>query len=219
MEVITREEAAQLELKNYFTGKPCKHGHISERNVKRGYCIECKAETKKQYYHEHKEELNNKLKEWKKSNTEKVNESSRRYKSIHKDKIKEQRKIYLSQQSAIDLKRESNRRWRKKDWQRYHHDPLYRCAKTCRNIIDRTIKASQTTKNANTFDILGYTVSDFKKHIEKQFTSGMTWENHGEWHIDHIYPISKYIDDGIGVRPAKLLLRHIFLKTHLSVMN
>ena len=28
--------------------------------------------------------------------------------------------------------------------------------------------------------------------IESQFTEGMTWENHGEWHIDHIVPLSAF---------------------------
>ena len=34
------------------------------------------------------------------------------------------------------------------------------------------------------------------KHLEKQFTKGMTWENHGKWHIDHVIPDShfKYIN-------------------------
>ena len=29
-----------------------------------------------------------------------------------------------------------------------------------------------------------------KEHLEKSFTKGMTWENQGEWHIDHIIPIN-----------------------------
>ena len=36
---------------------------------------------------------------------------------------------------------------------------------------------------------LGCTISDFKKHIEAKFKEGMTWKNHGKWHIDHIIPI------------------------------
>lgn len=32
---------------------------------------------------------------------------------------------------------------------------------------------------------------DFKNRMESMFTEGMSWQNHGEWHIDHIVPISK----------------------------
>ena len=46
------------------------------------------------------------------------------------------------------------------------------------------------TKRSKTFDILGVDFDTFKKHIERQFTKGMTWNNHGEWHYDHIIPIS-----------------------------
>uniref|UniRef100_A0A6H1ZXQ5 Putative HNH endonuclease n=1 Tax=viral metagenome TaxID=1070528 RepID=A0A6H1ZXQ5_9ZZZZ len=37
--------------------------------------------------------------------------------------------------------------------------------------------------------LVGYTVDRLKKHLEKQFTLGMTWENYGPyWHIDHKIP-------------------------------
>nr|QBK86167.1 MAG: hypothetical protein LCMAC101_07620 [Marseillevirus LCMAC101] len=38
-------------------------------------------------------------------------------------------------------------------------------------------------------------VKTLRKHIEKQFEEGMSWENHGKWHIDHIIPI-KYRENG-----------------------
>lgn len=35
--------------------------------------------------------------------------------------------------------------------------------------------------------------SDFMRaHIQKQFTKGMTWDNYGEWHIDHIMPCAQF---------------------------
>ena len=34
--------------------------------------------------------------------------------------------------------------------------------------------------------------SQLKEHIEKQFVDGMSWDNWGEWHIDHIKPVSKF---------------------------
>ena len=30
------------------------------------------------------------------------------------------------------------------------------------------------------------------KHIEDNFKNGMSWDNYGEWHIDHIRPISSF---------------------------
>jgi hypothetical protein len=41
MDIITHKEARQLGLPKYFTGKPCKHGHISERYTLGGTCVTC----------------------------------------------------------------------------------------------------------------------------------------------------------------------------------
>ena len=50
-----------------------------------------------------------------------------------------------------------------------------------------------------TFDILGYSVEDLKIHLESKFQYGMSWENIGQWHIDHVIPDSWFsycsIDD------------------------
>ena len=45
--------------------------------------------------------------------------------------------------------------------------------------------------------IVGCSYIDFKNHIEKQFTKGMSWENRKLWHIDHIVPLAtaKNIED------------------------
>jgi len=39
------------------------------------------------------------------------------------------------------------------------------------------------------FEYLGCTIEEFMAHIEGEFTEGMSWENYGEWHIDHIKPL------------------------------
>jgi hypothetical protein len=38
--------------------------------------------------------------------------------------------------------------------------------------------------------MLGCDYDFFKAYIERQFKQGMTWENHGKWHFDHIIPVS-----------------------------
>jgi hypothetical protein len=39
------------------------------------------------------------------------------------------------------------------------------------------------------FEYLGCTIEEFIAHIEGEFKEGMTWENYGEWQIDHIKPL------------------------------
>ena len=39
---------------------------------------------------------------------------------------------------------------------------------------------------------VGYTFLELKTHLEKQFVDGMSWDNYGKWHIDHIIPISGF---------------------------
>lgn len=42
-EIITRKQAQAEGLKRYFTGKPCRHGHVAERWVANRGCIECRT--------------------------------------------------------------------------------------------------------------------------------------------------------------------------------
>lgn len=40
--------------------------------------------------------------------------------------------------------------------------------------------------------LVGYGFDELAHHLEQDFRDGMSWENYGEWHIDHIIPISKF---------------------------
>ena len=41
-------------------------------------------------------------------------------------------------------------------------------------------------------NLVGYSLDDLCKHLEEDFREGMTWKNYGEWHIDHVIPLSKF---------------------------
>lgn len=41
----TPEAARALGLTRYFTGKPCRNGHVAPRRVQDGRCIACKCAT------------------------------------------------------------------------------------------------------------------------------------------------------------------------------
>jgi len=40
--------------------------------------------------------------------------------------------------------------------------------------------------------LVGFTLADLMAHLEAQFLPGMSWDNRGEWHIDHIRPLCSF---------------------------
>jgi len=79
------------------------------------------------------------------------------------------------------------RDYRKK---RFSEDEIFKLTFTVRSRIRSLLKLTNFDKLGQTFDIVGCTPQELVKHIESKFTEGMNWENHGEWHIDHIIPLS-----------------------------
>ena len=61
-----------------------------------------------------------------------------------------------------------------------------------RSTVSRAFKRMGQNKPTNTLKLLGCTWEEAKAHFESLFLEGMTWENHGEWHIDHIRPVASF---------------------------
>lgn len=40
--------------------------------------------------------------------------------------------------------------------------------------------------------LVGYSAEELRRHLQRQFLPGMTWENIGKWHIDHIVPLASF---------------------------
>jgi hypothetical protein len=45
-------------------------------------------------------------------------------------------------------------------------------------------------KKPNTETLLGVEYQIVKQYIEDKFLKGMSWDNYGEWTLDHILPLS-----------------------------
>ena len=76
----------------------------------------------------------------------------------------------------------------------------------CRESFSRAIriiKQKQKVSYSDMFDHFGYTVADLKLHIEKLFEPWMSWDNHGEWHIDHIEPLCSFHIQHVGCNSFK----------------
>lgn len=66
-----------------------------------------------------------------------------------------------------------------------------------RRMLYRTLSNTKTSKSDHTINLLGYSANDLKIHIESLFVDGMSWDNYGEWEIDHIKPLSKFDKDSL----------------------
>ena len=76
--------------------------------------------------------------------------------------------------------------------ERFNTDLNYRLRMLLRGRIRSVMKTKNAKKNSQIYKLLGCSLEYFKKHMENQFSSGMSWSNIGKWHIDHIYPLSKF---------------------------
>lgn len=80
--------------------------------------------------------------------------------------------------------------------ERYRSCPAAKTAELTRSILKRVLRATKQKKVYGTFEMLGYQPEALKHRIEAQFKPGMSWDNHGEWHIDHKIPIAHFIAKG-----------------------
>lgn len=111
----------------------------------------------------------------------------RENKKYHENKIDIQAKRQALRKSDPEKYREKDRSYAKK---RREVDPFYKMKCTLRTRLTKAFHFHSTKKRKSTVSLLGADFYVVKKHIERQFSKGMSWENYGEWHIDHIIPLA-----------------------------
>ena len=108
--------------------------------------------------------------------------AKKRKKQIRKDNP-EREKVYRKKALPKKLEREKARR---------KEDPYFVLKNRMRCLMWQNLRE---TKNGRRWqDLTGYSIEKLKRHIEKQFTDGMTWEKflNGEIHIDHKIPTTAF---------------------------
>lgn len=118
---------------------------------------------------------------YRKKYPERVRESYRKWRIKNREKVL----AYLSRYNKLNRKKIAAR-----DKNRYKTEPLFRLKKNLRCRILVGMKRRGWYKNNTTKKILGADVNTVKTWIENKFSEGMSWQNQGKWHIDHIVPVS-----------------------------
>ena len=175
----------------------------------------------KSNYHIKSEYYKLKSKEYRNENKEYYSEYHKKYYSDNKEELLEYKKEYYVNNKDIYLERskeqknnntieysnylknwrENNKEYMKDYWkdnkiskQRYDYNyrTKYPHVVAWRSSLKSTINRMGGVKELSTIEILGYSANDLKNHLEFLFLDGMSWDNWGEWHIDHKIPVSKF---------------------------
>lgn len=149
-------------------------------------CKECFYECKRN---------NPKEKEYRRNNYVRHREKKLAYKKQYYwgnvEKIAEYNKEYNAREEVKEAKTKYNREYERK---RKSNDSLYKFKKNIQSNISRSISSAGYRKNSRTQDILGCDYNFLREYLARQFKDGMSWDNYGEWEIDHIKPISSAKD-------------------------
>ena len=155
---------------------------IYRTNYNKKYYINNKKEINAQnrkYYEEHKTKEKERLRKRYQANREKYKKMAIDYYASHKEQIKNN----FSRSKEYRNQYMRNRR---------KNDINFKLATYLRNRIWDALQGNP--KLSTTMKLVGCSIEKLKKHLEKQFKLGMSWDNYGYygWHIDHIIPCAKF---------------------------
>lgn len=208
--LLTKKDALSLGIQRYYTGKPCKHGHDSERYAKTGICVECTRGRKdwnrkvdglvygpfisqrqaqeqgvKHFYNGEACKKGHVAAKYANGSgcVQCAIERAKGWKGENRDKVLAGAKVYSA-----------TKRNTAKEAAAREADPARRAVGRIRCLLKNTIVKYGGKKAAKTETLLGCTVVEAREYLESLFLPGMTWDNHGQWHIDHIRPCASFSD-------------------------
>lgn len=204
---MKRSEAKLLGLQTYSGGKSCSRCHQSERYTTTGQCINCMKSYRQRRGEEYIEKERERNRLYASQNVEKYVENKRKWRkenphAVEKDRLYSRERARMLYATDPEFKKkklqrdkiyvaENRDKINKKNYHRYHNDPEFRLYDSMRKMVRRVLTISGTSKK------MGYTSQELRLHLESLWQEGMSWENYGKWHIDHIKSIKSFRDEGV----------------------
>ena len=157
----------------------------------------------KKWYEENREKSLARVIKWRAANPERWHASQKKYrKENHEKLLAGQKKWREAHPDRVKAWYEDNREKvsaRMKKWRaenphytrdRKRNDPTYRLHCNLQNGLWRCLSGKQ--KKSHTLEYVGMDKPELWEYLESKFTDGMTRENYGEWHVDHIRPLCSF---------------------------
>jgi len=167
---------------NYYRPR-CKQCYLLYRKQYRESELERLREVSRRNYQVNKEKIKERGKQYREKNKEKIAKNAKEYAKNNKTRIKQYKN------DNRDKLNEYNKNYILK---RLKYDPIFKFVTNLRSLIRQSFKrnGNQYQKKSKTEHILGCTIEYFKEYISLKFTKGMSIDNHGKWHLDHIIPLA-----------------------------
>jgi len=165
----------------------------------RGDCKKCVNDYYKHYYYlENKKKISIKGKKYYKDNCEKIQRYEKEYRDKNKEKIKLRKQKYSKNNKEKIAKR--GKIWREKTKnkikrnsrhrERYMTDIIYKIKHNLKRRIGLALNGKD--KAVSTMFLIGCDIDYLLYYLQDKFKEGMSWDNYGKWHIDHIKPCAKF---------------------------
>jgi len=195
--LLSREVAIAKGLRHYFTGIPCRNGHVSVRGVAKWNCLECDRKQKAAERVRDPEKVRANELRTRSSHRKEINKRIAVWREKNPDKIKEYTQQRMERlRTDAEYKKGVNRRlseYRRRAAELGTNSHLAtRMRVRINNALSKHLKYPD--KMPALAHLVGCNVVEYKKNIESQWRDGMTWDSWAKdgWHIDHIVPCSAF---------------------------
>lgn len=129
------------------------------------------------FYYQNKEKVKERIKIYYKDNKETVLKRVKEYRLNNLDKVRKTKLNYYQRVTKERLKNE----------------PALKIKFRLRKRIWEALRRENSCKYKPTLELLGCENIEFlKEYLQNKFSDGMSWDNYGKWHIDHIKPLSSF---------------------------
>ncbi len=166
------------------------------KSGKKNICKLCDNLRSSQYQKDNLVSVLAKNRNWYRANPDKVigyrsrinNRNKQRYSSDASYRKRRQRSAYDYRSNpdnklVINVKKRELR-------DKYAKNPLWRIVQNLRRRLNFALHGQR--KVASTMRIVGCDAQALRSHLEALFVTGMSWDNYGQWHIDHIKPCTQF---------------------------
>jgi hypothetical protein len=157
------------------------------KDGKRPRCKVCTDAYTAEYNKKNRERINERYRELRKENPEQWREYIDSRRGRHQERME-------NDPEYAEVVREKNR-VRQRRWKSQLNNRLISNLRTRLNEYASGKRTDYRNKyTSKTREFLGCSIEEFRKHLESQFTEGMTWDNYGYygWHVDHILPVDSF---------------------------